>query len=206
MVRFSILFVACSQKVREGKQKGWADGNIASFALQSVFPCLLLFASSISWRHSCPNCSTAPANCCCAPPKKPATLTRFAATKTVTVVVTKTTLKALVPQRRSLTDDVADAAIAAAGSDTSESLGITMEHSIKERSVPRNLCPVCPKGAAVSGKNNGNAKPVYCCPARKTVTKTLKKTLTIKKTKTKTVTGVKVGCFRFRGTFAVEQT
>lgn len=64
------------------------------------------------------------------------------------------------------------------------------------RAGGRNLCPVCPKGVKVAGKTAaGSAK--YCCPARKTVFKTVKKTSTkrvatstkvIRKTATKTVT------------------
>lgn len=56
----------------------------------------------------------------------------------------------------------------------------------------RHLCPVCPAGATIlpasfSKNNNGNNK--FCCPKRKTVTKTR----IVRKTKTKTKAPTPVG-------------
>lgn len=69
------------------------------------------------------------------------------------------------------------------------------DYGLFARQAGRHLCPVCPKGVALGKTNGGSNK--YCCPARKTVYKTVKKTSTkikatstkvIKATRTKTVT------------------
>lgn len=70
----------------------------------------------------------------------------------------------------------------------------------------RHLCPVCPSGATVikSGpKNNDDIK--YCCPARKTVTKTTTKLIkaTVKVYKTITQTAVS---YRVQGTLYTDSS
>ena len=55
----------------------------------------------------------------------------------------------------------------------------------------RHLCPTCPsQGVVPAGTNDGNAYR-YCCTARKTLTTSLKRTLT--KYKTRTITVAPVG-------------
>lgn len=85
-------------------------------------------------------------------------------------------------------------------------LQIAENSGILEARQGRHLCSVCPKGAKVLGKTNGS-RAKYCCPARKTVYNTVKRTSTklvatstkvIKKTATKTVTARSFGVQLFQ--------
>lgn len=125
--------------------------------------------------NSCPGCPNS-GSCCCAP-RNPVTRTVHAATKTVTVQkkVTKTVTATYGARSLGLGTFVSEARQA----------GQTSEL------VARHLCPVCPSGVAVlsfsDSRNNGGSSVVYCCPPRKTVTKTLKNTSTKRVTKTSTI-------------------
>lgn len=98
-------------------------------------------------------------DCCCAP-SKPVTVTKYTATATVT----RTALR----PRAYVEPQVEQAEQAE-----------TSEH-LESRQV-RHLCPVCPAGAPVLGVSlSPKARnSEFCCPARKTTTRSMKKTVTI---------------------------
>jgi hypothetical protein len=56
---------------------------------------------------------------------------------------------------------------------------------------PRHLCGRCPRSAKlIPGKGKTGAKVIYCCPARKTVVKVVRRTVTRRITRTITVAPV----------------
>lgn len=70
---------------------------------------------------------------------------------------------------------------------------IAIDSQVSGQLFARHLCPVCPRGAKVAaagGKHNSGYS--YCCKPRRTITSTIKKTLTKKRTLTVTKAPVSV--------------
>lgn len=110
--------------------------------------------------------------CCCPRRNKlPVTVTRFKATKTKTVVASVVRKPGAALSVRFVAGDI-DEDVDDLATDPST------DHEI----FARHACPVCPAGKQVvsAGRNKGGASDgiSFCCTRRKTVTKTLKRTLT----------------------------
>lgn len=130
--------------------------------------------------------------CCCGKRNKlPVTVSKYARTITQTIrrTVTATKKAGRLRAREAWNQDQTEAFFE---STEDEYLFDPSEDTAGSAHVlfARHLCPVCPQDAAVaavggSKNNNLNANSYkYCCPARKTITKTMKKTLTKRRTVT----------------------
>lgn len=109
--------------------------------------------------------------------KLPVTKSVWKATKTVTKTHTAT------GKNKSAKRFVANDEPVALDQSPDEAAEEQSEHEL----FARHLCSVCPASVKLSkGKNNGGSAAVYCCPRRRTVTKTRAQTKTILKTKTVT--------------------
>jgi hypothetical protein len=109
------------------------------------------------------------------------TVTKFVRTRTVTRRKTVTAKKRQVQARglENIEDSVTD------GRKTSAPVRSDAPQAL----YARNLCPRCPVGAAIGKTNNGGNSVTFCCKARRTIT--IRKTRT--KSVTRTVTSVPVG-------------
>lgn len=136
--------------------------------------------------------------CCCAPRNKlPVTKSVYFKTKTVTVIKTVTSKKKLAARKDSSENYDHPSPVSEVAQDT-DLLDSAASAGPLHSLFARHLCPVCPSGvsilpatkAAAAGAKKNAGSFNYCCPKRKTLTKTIKKTLTKRKTRTTTVAPV----------------
>lgn len=147
-----------------------------------------------------------PGCCCAARDKLPFTKTKYTKTKTEVHYKTVTSTPKKIG-KRSLGDGSSGPFSPASASETEINMPSSAFSPPKDSSeslvsslFARHVCPRCPIGAKM-GKNNGGAK-YYCCPARKTVTKSA--VLTLRSTRTITKAPVSNFSKRFLARFLSE--